>query len=193
MARKRAPGAGRPPGELGLKGATLSLRLPQDLRDRLVAAAKRNKRRSVSEEIVLRLRATLDRDWSEGDRPLHIQALSKAVARIAVGLEARTKRPWNDDRYTQEQLSKGIDLFLYTYSRGEADVPPAVAAEAARDPEDTYFAARLGEMVAGGIISSLKFAPKPLEREWSDIKYPDSWRSLWEIEQDLKGFKRRQK
>jgi len=187
--RRRAPGGGRKPGELGLKSDTLSLRLPKDMRVALAAAATRNKRRSVSEEIVLRLRSTLVRDRVEDDRPRHIRALLEVVARIALGLEIRTGRPWVDDRYTQEQLSKGIDLFLYTYSRGEAVVPPAVRAEAARNPEDSFFIERLGVLVAGGIISLLKLPPKPPEYDLGPgIYYPESWWQFWELEQDLRRF-----
>jgi len=189
--KKRAPGGGRKPGELGLKSATLSLRLPPDMRVALAAAATRNKRRSVSEEIVGRLRSTLNRDRGEADRPRHIRALSEVVVDFALGLEARTGLLWNNDRYTQEQLSKGIDLFLYTYSRGKAVIPPAVRAEAARNPEDTFFIERLGEMVAGGIISLQKSAPKPPESEKAlkpGEEYPEIWWRLWQREQDLRGF-----
>jgi hypothetical protein len=194
MKRKRAPGGGRRPGELGLKSATLSLRLPKDMRVALVAAATRNKRRSVSEEIVYRLRSTLVRD--KADRPPHIRALSETVARIALGLERRTERLWIEDRYTAEQLSKGIDLLLYTYSRGEVVVPPAVTAEAeARVPADAreHYVAQLGETVAGGVISSLKATPKPLEGSWPDLHYPENWWPLWQIEQDLTLKPRRKK
>jgi hypothetical protein len=193
--RRRAPGGGRKPGELGLKSATLSLRLPKDMRVALAAAATRNKRRSVSEEIVLRLHSTLGRDRGQADQPQHIRDLSDVVAWIALGLEARTELPWNEDRYTQEQLSKGIDLFLYTYSRGEVVVPPAVRAEAARNPEDTFLVDRLGELVAGGIISWLRFPPKPPEMEdrrptkqgWL-ISYPEHWWLPRKIDQNLRGF-----
>src|SRR5262245_17018690 len=196
--RRRAPGGGRKPGELGLRSANLALRLPPSMRTALAAAATKNKRRSVSEEIVLRLRSTLVRDRGEADWPRHIQALSQEVARIAVGLEARTRLPWNDDRYTQEQLSKGIDLFLYTYSRGKSVVPPAVTAEAARVPAEArgHYVAQLGESVAGGIISLLKLPPKPpemeelrlMEQRKPPMYYPESWWSLWQREQDLRGF-----
>jgi len=197
--RQRALGGGRKPGELGLRSANLALRLPPSMRANLIAAANRNKRRSVSEEIVRRLQSTLVRDRDEADRPRHIQALSEVVARIALGLEARTGLPWNDDRYTQEQLSKGIDFLLYTYSRGKAVVPPAVRAEAARNPEDTFFTERLGEMVAGGIISLLKLPPKPpdietlrlMEQGRPPMYYPESWWTLWELEQSLRGFSTR--
>src|SRR5262245_2460511 len=150
--RKRKPGAGRPPGEFGAKRATLSLRLPPHIRVALVAAAKKNRRRSVSEEILIRLNFTLARDRDEASRPRHIRALSEAVARIALGLEERTKRLWNEDRYTQQQLSKGIDWFLCNYSHGEAVIPPSVSAEAARKPEDTIFVDRFGETIASGMI-----------------------------------------
>jgi hypothetical protein len=188
MKRKRAPGAGRKPGELGLKGATLSLRLPGNMRVALAAAATRNRRRSVSEEIVFRLHSTLVHDRAEADRPSHIRALSEAVARIALGLERRTERLWIEDRYTAEQLSKGVDLLLYTYSRGEAVVPPAVTAEAeARVSADAreHYVTHLGESEAGGVISSLKATPEPLEGSWPDVHYPESWWALWKIERDL--------
>jgi hypothetical protein len=184
MKQKRAPGAGRPPGKLGLKSATLSLRLPEDMRRELAAAAIKNKRRSVSEEIVLRLRATLDRE--EADLPRHVRSMSQVVARIALALEQRTKLPWNRDRYTQQQLSKAIDFFLYTYSRGEIAVPPAVAAEAARHPDDTFYAERLGETVAGGIIAFLKSIPdqRSVRLDHSTVH---EWWKPWQLEQDLTG------
>jgi hypothetical protein len=194
--KRRRPGGGRKPGELGLKSATLSLWLPPDMRAALAAAATRNKRRSVSEEIVLRLRSTLVRDRGETDQPRHIRDMLDVVAWIALGLENRTELPWNEDRYTQEQLSKGIDSFLYTYSRGKAVVPPAVRAEAARNPEDTFFIERLGELVAGGIISWLRLPRKPPEMEEEirlmkqgnpPIYYPPDWRHRWEIDQNLRG------
>ena len=192
--RRRASGGGRKPGELGLKSANLSLRLPPYMRVALAAAATKNKRRSVSEEIVLRLRSTLLRDRGEADQPRHIQDLLTVVAWIALGLEAWTKLPWNEDRWTQEQLSKGVDLFLHTYSQGKAVVPPAVRAEAARNPEDSFFTERLGESVAGGIISSLRLPQKPPETDLGpDMHYPESWRQRWEIDQRLRKFTRRKR
>jgi hypothetical protein len=153
----------------------------------LEGAARRKERRSLSEEIEIRLRASLARDHSELVRPPHIKALSEVVARIALALEQRTKLPWIEDRYTQEQLSKGIDLFLRTYSRGKAVVPPAVAAEAARNPTDTFFVDRPGETVAGGIIATLQFSPEPPEADMGPgIYYPESWWGPWRLEQQLK-------
>jgi hypothetical protein len=193
QARKRAPGAGRPAGELGAKRATLTFRLPPSMRVALTAAAKKKGRRSLGEEIVIRLDASLRRNRKEDSWPLHIRALSKVVAQIAFALEQRTKLPWIEDRYTQEQLSKAIDLFLWTYSRGEAATPPAVNAEAARNPTDTMLVDRLGEIVAGGVIAWLKSIPEPLPQEalakikYSDeeIEYPEAWWSFWNTERNL--------
>jgi hypothetical protein len=190
--RKRAPGAGRPPGELGAKHATMTFRLPPEMRVALAAAAKR-KERTLSEEIVIRLNASLKRNRKEDARPLHIRALSEVVAQIAFALEQRTKLPWIEDRYTQEQLSKAIDLFLYTYSRGEAAVPSAVAAEAARTA-DTLLVDRLGQITAGGIIAMLQLPPEPPKADMGPgIHYPEDWLGLWHLDQDLHPQPRRRK
>jgi hypothetical protein len=109
------------------------------------------------------------------------------VALIALGLERRTECPWNESRYTAEQLAKGVSLVLYTYSpHGEVVVPPAVTSEAAKDP-DTWFVDRLGELEAGGIVAWIKSRPAPPEKEFPpDLGYyPESWWGPWQIEQDL--------
>jgi hypothetical protein len=162
------------------------------MRVALVAAAKKNKRRSLSEEIMFRLRSTLGRDQNDVDRPRHIKALSEVVARIALDLERTTDCPWIENRYTSDQLSKGIELFIYHYSRGGITVPPAVAAAAESWPpekRDTY-PAELGETVAGGVISLLHGIPEPPKLQ-PGAYYPESWRAYWQLAQDLKP--RRQK
>jgi hypothetical protein len=194
--RKRAPGAGRPPGEQGTKSSTFSLRVPPDMWIALSEAAKRNKRRSTSEEIVQRLRGTLIRDRSDADRPRHIRALSETIARTALGVEQKTERAWIENRYTAEQLLKAITLFIHTYSHGDNEIPPAVTAAVEALPaeiRDTYdYAARLGESVASGIISLMKSTPAPPKQEWPvtslgyQIYYPESWWGPWQLEQDLK-------
>jgi hypothetical protein len=118
--------------------------------------------------------------------------------RLAWGLEQKTERAWTEDRYTAERLSRGIDLLIYTYSRGEVVIPPSVAAEAearaARHPEDVRFADHLGEIEAGGLISALKAAPEPPDNDMGPgAYYPESWWGLWQIEQDLTSKPRRRK
>jgi hypothetical protein len=174
-----------------LKKVTLSLRLPAQMRVALESAAKG--RRSLGGEIEARLNASLARNRAV--RPRHIKALSEAVAWIALGLEKRTQLSWIEDGYTQEQLAKGLALFLRTYSPGEVAVPPAVTAEAAKNPADPHYVDRLGETVAGGIISALRSTPEPPTVDWKgkkpDMYYPDEWWAPWRIEQDLQP--RRQK
>src|SRR5262249_10791106 len=189
--RKRAPGAGRPAGEVGAKRATLSLRLPPHIRVQLVAAQKKNGRRSLSAEILIRLNLSLLHDRDELNRPGRIRALSEEVARIALACEEGTKRPWNEDRYTQQHLSKSIDRFLYKYSRGEAVVPPSIKAEAAKNPEDTLFVDRFGERIADGMIASLKTTPEPPKELGMGLQYPSSYWGPWQIEQDLKPKERK--
>jgi hypothetical protein len=62
--RKRRPGGGRKPGEFGKLGAVMSLRLPEDLRDQLKQAGKRN-RRSMSAELIFRAKDSFRRDRAE--------------------------------------------------------------------------------------------------------------------------------
>jgi hypothetical protein len=59
--RKRRPGGGRKPGEFGKLGAVMSLRLPEDLRDQLKRAGKRNGR-SMSAELIFRAKESFERD-----------------------------------------------------------------------------------------------------------------------------------
>jgi len=62
--RKRGPGGGRKPGEFGKLGAVMSLRLPEDLRDQLKEAGRRNGR-SMSAELIFRAKDSFLRDRAE--------------------------------------------------------------------------------------------------------------------------------
>jgi hypothetical protein len=202
--RKRAPGAGRPPGELGAKRATLSLRLPADLRIALVTAAEQKaaeqkKKVSVSGELVHRVRSTFGRS---PDRPAHIAALMEAIASIAQGIERKTELPWTADQFTAERLSRAISLFITHYSpQGTETVPPAVVEAAKGMPpqlRDAY-PALLGEWEAGAVISSINTTPEPPEVKWPDtvkvggqdvpVRYPESWWGPWRIRKALKQEK----
>ncbi len=193
-ARKR----GRPAGELGVKSATLSLRLPPYLRAALVTAAERNKRRSLSEEIMFRLRSTFDRD-RDADRPRRIKALSEMVELVALGIEQATERRFNEDRYTAEQLAKAVELLLWKYSpqaeaapQTKAEIPPAVVKAANTMPaqvRDTY-PDQLGVIEAGAIIALLEGRLRPPHPDikaehWPPKGYPESWLALWQARNDL--------
>jgi predicted DNA-binding protein len=62
--RKRRPGGGRKPGEFGKLGAVMSLRLPEDLRDQLKQAGRRNGR-SMSAELIFRAKDSFRRDRAQ--------------------------------------------------------------------------------------------------------------------------------
>jgi hypothetical protein len=192
--RKRAPGAGRPPGEVGVKSATLSLRLPPDMRTALVAASERNKRPSLSEEIVLRLRSTLGRDRN-ADRPRHIKALAEMIVLAALGIERVTGRPFNEDRYTALELAKAIDLLLRQYSpKTEAVVPPAVVAAAKAMPAQMSgaYPTQIGVIEAGAVISQLESTPNPPVRKLPPgIYYPESLWGAWQVRENLKPRRRK--
>src|SRR5262245_27785089 len=104
--RKRAPGAGRPPGELGAKRATLSLRLPGYLREKLVAAAERENR-SLSYEIVVRLNSTFEQAGPE--RLPHVRALVEWIAMHVEGIEAATGKEWRRDAWTNRAIRAAVD------------------------------------------------------------------------------------
>jgi hypothetical protein len=74
--RKRRPGGGRKPGEFGKLGAVMSLRLPEDLRDQLKRAGKRNGR-SMSAELIFRAKASFERDHQLSER--FVRAVWKAL------------------------------------------------------------------------------------------------------------------
>jgi len=193
-ARKR----GRPPGEFGVKSTTLSLRVPPYIRTALMTAAATNKR-SLNGEIMLRLRSTLSRDRG-ADRPRHIRALSEMIALTAEGIERATRRQFNEDRYTAEQLAKGVELLLWKYSpqakaapQTKAVVSPPVIA-AAKTMGHSY-PDHLGVIEAGAVIALLEGRLGPPEAEekghWPPKGYPESMWGFWRVRDDLKPRKRK--
>jgi Arc-like DNA binding dprotein len=78
---KRAPGGGRKPrGEFDQLTSPFSLRMPNDLRKQLEAAAKNNGR-SVGQELLRRLNDSFSRDYSK-DRDPTTRALSFLLAEL---------------------------------------------------------------------------------------------------------------
>jgi len=188
--RKRAPGAGRPPGRL--KGATLSLRLPKDLREDLLNAAERNKRRSVSEEIFLRLQSTLVRDRGAAERPPHIAALLEGIANVVARIEKVTQREWHQDQFTAEHVGKGISQWIkeirafreFSPPDKPLDIPPAAVAVAKSRPYLSLpgYLDHLGEFEANIVATAILGTPEPgPSSRVEEGRYPNSWWSYWRI------------
>jgi hypothetical protein len=178
QARKRAPGGGRKADEFGRKDTQFSLRIPRKDAAALTAKAEVNGR-SLSSEILRRLRGSLNQERVEADQPPYIRGLTNAVAWIALGLQQKLK-PWNQDRDAAGELAKGIAFFLRHYPPGETVVPPSV---------DT-FPTGLGEMVASGLIMQLEITPEPPAQEQPrPFEMHESWWGIWQMRQDLKSTK----
>jgi hypothetical protein len=80
--RKRAPGGGRKPkGEFDRLSATVTMRMPEDLRERLVRAADNNDR-SITQEVLRRLHDSFTRDRSK-ERDPAMRALCFLIAETA--------------------------------------------------------------------------------------------------------------
>lgn len=96
MARKRAPGGGRKPKH-GVRASPFSLRLPDELREKLAAAASRHdgKDGSLSEEILRRLKQSFyDERRDPAVRALsHILGVAIAIAKSIAGPDWRSD-PW---------------------------------------------------------------------------------------------------
>ncbi len=182
---------GRPSDELGTKSATLSLRIQPTIRKLLAGAASKN-RRSLNKEIISRLRSTLGRE----ERPRHIRALSEVIELAVLRIERATGRQFNEDRYTAEQVAKGIELLLRVSSpETEAVPPPAVVARVKANAPGQYLSdtSALGTTEAGMVSSLLEMtAPPPLQEEhWPPMRYPEEWWGLWQVREHLKPRRRK--
>jgi hypothetical protein len=181
--RKRAPGAGRKPGEWGQKRATLSLRLTEAMRADLAAAATK-RHRSLSEEIGFRLHSTLVRDRGEAARPDHLRALAALAQLAAEKIEQITGASWLADPFTAEATCHMIEQVLIHFA------PPRLASHAIPDQIEKMAAimpkeiaeayrrpAALALMQATGLIAWIESAYRAEPpTEWSDPWDPTTFR-----------------
>ena len=171
MARKRAPGAGRPPrGEYTGKSATITTRIKPDTRLALEDAARAN-RRSLSQEIERRLRESLSERQAG-----HIRAIG-GLAKIATErIEEVTGKDWLSDPFTAEALRHTVDTVLAHFApprQASHTVPEQIERLAASMPSDLADAYRrpiaLALMQATGITAWIESAHRiEPPNEWSD-------------------------
>jgi hypothetical protein len=130
MARKRRPGAGRPPrGEFKEKRAAFMTRITTKTRTALDRAAAKSGR-SLSQEAEFRLDGSFVAERRH--RP-GLRALAMAITMVAECIERATDKHWQDDAFTTQALQAGIEFLIRHYgAKGEGEVPINVVAAAER-------------------------------------------------------------
>ena len=207
MARKRRPGAGRPPNPYG-QTAALSLRISKRMREALDAAAVETNH-TLSQEVVRRLEASLIADRTgAGGLPPHIRALADVLRRVV----ARVERDINPegaadlkliaDRYTAEAVRIAIDIVIDHFSAPRDSavmVPPRVQADRyeavargnlpAKYKELWCSPATVAQRAAGieiTLIESAESKDMPPSLGRLDPRYLDD-QGYWQLKRDLKG------
>ena len=172
MARKRAPGAGRPPrGDLKNKGAAFTTRITAETRRALEAAARKSGR-SLSQEAEHGLRYYLEKPAGAARN----RALAAIVGNLAEGIEKQTSKSWRSDIFTSMALRYAVEAVLFHFAPGIEEnpaIPPAVEAQAAKmhaEFGDRYRRpAGLGHMRAYSLITEIENRPRPGKKhdEWT--------------------------
>jgi plasmid stability protein len=172
MARKRAPGAGRPPrGDINGKTETFTTRITPETRRALEASARKHGR-SLSQEAEVGLREYLKKP----DGFPRNRALASLIRTVAEQIEAATKLSWTSDTFTSMALRYAVEAVLADLAPGIEEtptIPPAVETRAAKWPPeigDRYRRpAGLGHMQAYSVIMELRNRPRPDKQndEWT--------------------------
>jgi hypothetical protein len=114
MARKRAPGGGRKPKDrYGGRASPLSIRMTDEMRARLEASARHRKGGiSLSEEILFRIRSSIDRERDEKRDPAS-RALCYLLAETIAAVASVTAGPnWRSDPYAFQSIKLAFSLVL---------------------------------------------------------------------------------
>jgi hypothetical protein len=127
MARKRAPGAGKKPrGEYAGLAATLSIRMPADMRAGLErsAAKRRQGGWSLTQEILWRLQRSFDRERDERRDPAS-RALCYLLAEVISAVAPNTAGPnWRSDPFAFRAIKLAFGQILDALEpKGEIRTP----------------------------------------------------------------------
>jgi hypothetical protein len=124
MARKRAPGAGRPAqGRFtGLTGAPFSIRITPELRSQLDAAIAKNGN-SMTQEILDRLEWAFEEDAKIARDPAG-QSLLFLISHTIDRVQAIMQRDWRNDQFTWEAIKDAIGSLLEWLEPGGELIPP---------------------------------------------------------------------
>jgi hypothetical protein len=108
--RKRAPGGGRKPkGDFSRLESPVSVRMPQDMRTQLEAAARRSGR-SVSQELLTRLDISLNKDRNKAVDPA-MRAINFLISSLAYAVHWNMPN-WRSDRFLFRAIKIGINKLL---------------------------------------------------------------------------------
>lgn len=133
--RKRAPGGGRKStGEFSQLKSPLSIRMPDEMRRELEAAAKVNKR-SVTQEVLRRVQGSFRQDRDRTHDPA-MQALCLLIAKLSSDVigqwdsDGRPLHNWRSDRFFFRSFKLAVAHVLDALEPvGEMRPPPVVEAE----------------------------------------------------------------
>lgn len=123
QARRRAPGGGRKPANpLAPNTSQITVRLPDDMRAQLKAAADDNGR-TLTDELQDRLSRSFERD-RELDRDPASYSLSYLLGRVINTAAATTVGKWRDSPYVWETVRIAFDEIMRNYAPpGEIGLP----------------------------------------------------------------------
>jgi Arc-like DNA binding domain len=190
--RKRAPGGGRKPkGETSQLREQLSLRMPTDMR-RQLEAARRESGRSFTQELLTRLRRSLDEDRKNYRDPA-TKALCFLFSELADYIHHGTP-DWRSDPFLFKSFKLGVAKLLDNLPEpaGKLETPPLLRTMhkqySTDDPmNQTEFFRNERESIARRMKSPEALAEFAVERTLAgyfktDPRYADwkSWREGWE-------------
>lgn len=191
--RKRAVGGGRKPqGPISGKSATITTRITPETRMALESAAKsrRPRRYSLSQEIEERLRKSF---LASSGMPSHIQALARAVARLASEVERETDRRWIDDVFSGLALRAAVDGLIQNFAPaadGKLAIPAKLTRAAAKFPSLASSMRNpelLGHLKAGVVIVLIENAEPSGDEFWHVLRDLGSgWKKnqkIWDKEE----------
>jgi len=181
---KRAPGGGRKPsGPFKLNAAQLTVRMPDEMRDELEAAAHK-RGWSLTQELLWRLRASLTREDHEQHQDRALRALCFLISEMA-RKKLCTGEPWYRDEHTERAGAPWHrDPFIFMAFRLavakllEALQPPGELRRPRTKTKDYFYGTdtpeSLADHAAKGILSDLYYGT-PQDAE--DLKaFVQAWK-----------------
>jgi hypothetical protein len=112
MKQKRAKGGGRKPrGPFAHNTAQLTIRMPADMRTSLEAAAEK-RGWNITQELLWRLRRSLNKDWEDDRRFPAVRALCFLIAELAEQVGLALPSDWHRDPFQFRAFRLGVAELL---------------------------------------------------------------------------------